>query len=88
MSDRPDLKDPEAVKAFILASIAKGFARAPLDYPATTVPVEGHDGHRTLELPTGGMCNRRVVCVTCGLYLIDTFEPVEFVQINIRPEGA
>ncbi len=74
-----DLKDPKAVADFIRKNMAAGLARAP-----ATTPVPGHEGHACVELPTGGLCHRRVLCQTCEILLIDTFEPASFVQVTIE----
>ena len=36
------------------------------------------------NMATGGVCHRRVLCQTCEILLIDTFEPASFVQVTIE----
>jgi hypothetical protein len=83
-----DLKDPKAVAAFIREHMAAGLARAVRESAPATTPVKGHEGHACVELPTGGVCHRRVLCQTCEILLIDTFEPASLVHVTLKPEGT
>lgn len=83
-----DLKDPKAVADFIRKNMAAGLARAVRDSAPATTPVPGHEGHACVELPTGGVCHRRVYCVSCEVELIETFEPAEYVVLNVKTEIA
>jgi hypothetical protein len=74
----------EEILAFIRTSMEKGFRRVATEGKPATEPVEGHEGHNLVELPTGGKCHRRVLCVTCEVSLIDTFVPAEFLRITIE----
>jgi hypothetical protein len=86
MTGKVDLRDPKAVAEFIRESMSAALARALLTGPTPVKPVEGHEGHRLIELPTGGLCHRRVLCQTCEILLIETFEPASFVVLNVKTE--
>ncbi len=79
-----DLKDPKAVADFIRKYMAAALESAVRDSAPATTPVPGHEGHACVELPTGGLCHRRVLCQTCEILLIDTFEPASFIQVTIE----
>lgn len=80
--------DPEALKKRITDAIAKGLVGFGKIAPAKPKSVDGHDGHELWELPTGTICKRRVYCVSCEVELIETFEPAEFVVLNLKTEIA
>ena len=68
-----------------IAKMSGGFGKIA---PAKPKSVEGHDGHELWELPTGNVCKRRVYCVSCEVELIETFEPAEYVVLNVKTEIA